>query len=98
MIPYLGVSVYRLVQLVITVVVIHFEFVGFHGRGFPSFASMSLYCGRLYRAIGVTFSHRKTRQVCHILPAISTFFDSTLLADLYPQPKGGGLRSEDLII
>ena len=74
MIPYVSVSVYRLVQLVVTVVVIHFELVGFHGRGFPSFASMSLDCGRPYRAIGVTCSHRKTRQAYYILPAISTFF------------------------
>ncbi len=52
MIPYVSVSIYRLVQLVVTVVVIHFELVGFHGRVFPAFASMSLDCGRLYRTIG----------------------------------------------
>ncbi len=52
MIPYVSMSVYRLMQLTITVVVIHFELVGFHERVFPSCASMLLDCGRPYRAIG----------------------------------------------
>ncbi len=46
MIPYVSVSVYRLVQLGVAVAVIHFELVGFHERGFPSFVSMSLDCRR----------------------------------------------------
>ena len=37
MIPYKSVSVYRLMQLTIPVIAIHFELVGFHGIVFLSF-------------------------------------------------------------
>ena len=46
MIPHFGVSVYRLVQLTITVIAIHLELVGFHeGLGFLAFISVSVEVG-----------------------------------------------------
>ena len=59
-IPHRSMTVYRLVQLNITVITIHLELVGFH-QGLSVWISCPGYWrvgGKPYRAIGVAFSHK----------------------------------------